>query len=147
MIEPFCPTFCRVFSLMAPNLDLSSDAGVHNGVGIRQRAGQERRTHVFEQKKTLAGAGSPVRVSMGITHENKIIIPYDRNSVKGEVLFMNDKIQTGLRVPAKQYDRLSKKADKMGVSLNALILMLIDIGLETLTLGAEEAARSLPRNP
>ena len=60
---------------------------------------------------------------------------------------MNDKIQTGLRVPAKQYDRLSKKADKMGVSLNALILMLIDIGLETLTLGAEEAARSLPRNP
>lgn len=42
---------------------------------------------------------------------------------------MNDKIQTGLRVPVKQYDRIKEQADQIGVSINALILMLIDIGL------------------
>ena len=59
---------------------------------------------------------------------------------------MSDKIQTGLRVPTEQYERLSKKADKMGISLNALILMLIDIGMDAITLGTKEAAHSLPRN-
>ena len=39
-----------------------------------------------------------------------------------------DKIQTGLRVPEKQYQRLIITADRMGVSLNALILVLIEIG-------------------
>lgn len=43
-----------------------------------------------------------------------------------------DKIQTGLRVPDGQYKRLTVISDRMGVSINALILMLIDIGLNQL---------------
>lgn len=43
-----------------------------------------------------------------------------------------DKIQTGLRVPEGQYNRLSDISSRMGVSINALILMLIDIGLNQL---------------
>lgn len=43
-----------------------------------------------------------------------------------------DKIQTGLRIPEKQYKRLTDISDRMGVSINALILMLIDIGLNQL---------------
>ena len=43
-----------------------------------------------------------------------------------------DKIQTGLRVPERQYERLAVFADRTGVSINALILMLIDIGLNQL---------------
>lgn len=41
----------------------------------------------------------------------------------------DDKIQTGLRIPTKRYDELVFLADEMGVSLNALILMLVDLGL------------------
>lgn len=41
----------------------------------------------------------------------------------------DDKIQTGLRVPQKRYNELSLLADEMGVSLNSLILMLVDLGL------------------
>ena len=43
-----------------------------------------------------------------------------------------DKIQTGLRVPEKQYERLSIISERMGVSINALILVLIDMGLNQL---------------
>ena len=43
-----------------------------------------------------------------------------------------DKIQTGLRIPEGQYRRLTAISDRMGVSINALILMLIDIGLNQL---------------
>lgn len=43
-----------------------------------------------------------------------------------------DKIQTGLRIPEGQYKRLTDISDRMGVSINALILMLIDIGLNLL---------------
>lgn len=43
-----------------------------------------------------------------------------------------DKIQTGLRVPVNQYERIKEKADKTGISINQLILMLIDIGLNYL---------------
>lgn len=49
-----------------------------------------------------------------------------------------DKIQTGLRVPEKQYQRLVYIADRMGVSLNALILMLIEIGLNQIEGHQEE---------
>ncbi len=49
-----------------------------------------------------------------------------------------DKIQTGLRVPEKQYRRLVATADKMGVSLNALILMLIEIGFNQIESHQEE---------
>lgn len=43
-----------------------------------------------------------------------------------------DKIQTGLRIPERQYERLAVISERMGVSINALILMLIDIGLNQL---------------
>ena len=39
------------------------------------------------------------------------------------------KIQTGLRLPEGQYERIVKHADRVGVSINQLCLMLIDIGL------------------
>ena len=45
---------------------------------------------------------------------------------------MDEKIQTGLRIPEKQYIRIKEKADRMGVSINQLILMLVDIGLNFL---------------
>ena len=40
-----------------------------------------------------------------------------------------DKFHTGLRIPQKRYQELVSISDEMGVSLNALILMLIDLGL------------------
>lgn len=42
---------------------------------------------------------------------------------------MTDKIQTGLRIPEKRYNELCEVAEEMGVSLNSLLLMLIDLGL------------------
>lgn len=41
----------------------------------------------------------------------------------------DDKIQTGLRIPAKRYAELQAMAEQTGVSLNSLILMLVDLGL------------------
>ncbi|MCX4328299.1 MAG: hypothetical protein OSJ45_13570 [Lachnospiraceae bacterium] len=49
-----------------------------------------------------------------------------------------NKIQTGLRIPEPQYERLSAIAKRMGVSVNALILMLIDIGLNQIEFQQEE---------
>lgn len=40
-----------------------------------------------------------------------------------------DKVQTGLRIPQARYDELLILASQIGISLNALILMLIDLGL------------------
>lgn len=45
---------------------------------------------------------------------------------------MEDKIQTGLRIPENQYNRIKERADRMGVSINQLILVLVDIGLNFL---------------
>lgn len=42
------------------------------------------------------------------------------------------KIQTGLRIPERQYVRIKEEADRMGVSINQLVLVLIDIGLNHL---------------
>ena len=47
-------------------------------------------------------------------------------------------IQTVLRVPELQYERLVAIAKRMGVSVNALILMLIDIGLNQIECPQEE---------
>lgn len=44
----------------------------------------------------------------------------------------NDKIQTGLRLPEKQYEKIQEYADKVGVSLNSAILMLLDAGYKLL---------------
>lgn len=41
----------------------------------------------------------------------------------------NDKVQTGLRIPADRYDELVSLADTIGVSINSLLLLLIDLGL------------------
>lgn len=41
----------------------------------------------------------------------------------------DDKIQTGLRIPEARYAELETLARETGVSLNALILMLVDLGL------------------
>lgn len=40
-----------------------------------------------------------------------------------------DKIQTGLRIPVKRYEELNIIAEDIGISLNALILALVDLGL------------------
>lgn len=39
------------------------------------------------------------------------------------------KVQTGLRIPEERYDELCTIAEKMGVSINSLLLMLIDLGM------------------
>lgn len=42
---------------------------------------------------------------------------------------VKEKIQTGLRIPQDRYDELVRLAETVGISLNSLILMLIDMGL------------------
>ena len=59
---------------------------------------------------------------------------------------MKGKVQTGLRIPEPQYDRLAKEAGRMGISINALVLMLVDVGFSALTLGTEAEFRALLRN-
>lgn len=44
----------------------------------------------------------------------------------------NRKVQTGLRIPEHQYERLKEKADRMGISVNQFVLVLIEIGLKHL---------------
>ena len=56
---------------------------------------------------------------------------------------MSVKIQTGLRIPVGRYERLSEIANRTGISLNAVILMLVDVGLSALTLGTEEEFHAL----
>lgn len=54
---------------------------------------------------------------------------------------MNDgKIQTGLRIPQSRYDELKEMADRSGISLNSMILFLVDVGLLAVNLGVEGAA-------
>ena len=59
---------------------------------------------------------------------------------------MKGKVQTGLRIPEKQYIKLSKEADRIGISLNALVLLLIDVGFSALTLGTEAEFHALLHN-
>lgn len=42
---------------------------------------------------------------------------------------MERREQIGLRVPENVNRRLQEKANKLGISVNALILVLVDIGL------------------
>ena len=58
-----------------------------------------------------------------------------------------DKIQTGLRIPESRYEELKEMADRSGISLNAIILSLVDVGLSAISFGVEEASRSEIRNP
>lgn len=57
------------------------------------------------------------------------------------------KVQTGLRIPQGRYDELRDMADKSGVSLNSIILFLVDVGLSAVNLGIEQSARSEIRSP
>lgn len=54
----------------------------------------------------------------------------------------DDKIQTGLRIPQGRYDELKEMAERSGLSINSLILFLVDIGLTAVNLGVAEAGRS-----
>lgn len=59
---------------------------------------------------------------------------------------MSEKVQTGLRIPDKRYVELCKLADEMGVSLNTLALVLIDVGLSAINRGTQAEHRALLRN-
>lgn len=58
----------------------------------------------------------------------------------------DDKVQTGLRLTQSRYEDLKKIADRSGISINATLLLLVDIGLSAVNLGVEEVVRSLPHN-
>ena len=59
---------------------------------------------------------------------------------------MESKVQTGLRIPEAQYTKLVAESDRIGISINALILLLIDVGFSALTLGTEAEFRALLHN-
>lgn len=59
----------------------------------------------------------------------------------------DDKIQTGLRIPQARYDELKAMADRSGLSINAIILFLVDVGLNSINLGIEESAHAELRIP
>lgn len=40
-----------------------------------------------------------------------------------------EKIQTGLRIPKNQYDRIKKITDRSGASINSVVIQALDIGL------------------
>lgn len=53
-----------------------------------------------------------------------------------------DKIQTGLRIPQSRYDELEEMAERFGISLNAVILFLVDIGMTAVNQGIDVAVPS-----
>lgn len=57
-----------------------------------------------------------------------------------------EKVQTGLRIPMKRYQELCTISERAGISINALALYLIDVGLTTIHLGAKEADHAFPHN-
>ena len=58
----------------------------------------------------------------------------------GKEYTMNDeKIQTGLRIPLNRYNELKEIADRAGISLNAVILLLVEIGMAAVNRGVQEA--------
>ena len=50
-------------------------------------------------------------------------------------------VQTGLRVPAAQYEKIDSYAKAMGLSFNKTALMLIGIGITCLDRGLAEYPR------
>lgn len=59
----------------------------------------------------------------------------------------DDKIQTGLRIPQARYDELKVMAERSGLSINAIILFLVDVGLNAINLGIEESTHAELRIP
>lgn len=58
---------------------------------------------------------------------------------------MNEKIQTGLRLPIELYEQLSAMAEHNGLSINSQVLFLVDIGMKAVNLGIQEERRVLSR--
>lgn len=56
----------------------------------------------------------------------------------------DDKIQTGLRIPLDRYNELKEMADRSGVSVNSIILFLVDIGLKAVNSGIEKQDHASP---
>lgn len=59
---------------------------------------------------------------------------------------MTSMIQTGLRLPENQHERVRIKADQVGISMNQMILVLVDIGLNYLDKESDEFLHSVSRN-
>lgn len=59
---------------------------------------------------------------------------------------MTDKIQTGLRIPEERYKEITEIAERAGISVNALVLHLVDIGLAAVSLGTKKEHRVLLHN-
>lgn len=57
----------------------------------------------------------------------------------------DDKIQTGLRIPQARYDELKVMAERAGLSINAIILFLVDVGLNAINLDIEGLTHAEPR--
>ena len=55
------------------------------------------------------------------------------------------KIQTGLRIPESRYEELVQLSERSGMSVNAAVLMLVDIGLDVINRGKVESLRVLVR--
>ena len=49
------------------------------------------------------------------------------------------KVQTGLRMPERRYEELAAKAERAGLSLNSMVLMLIDIGMTVIDQGIQKS--------
>ncbi len=60
---------------------------------------------------------------------------------------MQPKIQTGLRIPVEQYNKFCLLSDRMGISLNAVVLFLADVGLAAINRGVESGGRGPLRSP
>lgn len=45
------------------------------------------------------------------------------------------KVQTGLRIPEPLYNDLQSRAARMGISINSLVLMLVELGITLLDKG------------
>lgn len=58
---------------------------------------------------------------------------------------MGDKVQTGLRIPETLYNQLREAAERTGVSINAQILFMIDVGMKAINLGIQEEYHVLSR--
>ena len=53
-----------------------------------------------------------------------------------------EKIQTGLRIPRHKYDEISDFAERAGLSVNAVVLFLVNVGLEAVNRAAGELTRA-----
>lgn len=59
----------------------------------------------------------------------------------------DNKVQTGLRIPQSRYEEIREMAERSGTSVNAIILMLVDIGLSAVNLGILAKAHAETHNP